>query len=370
VGRIDGMVCFVPLTAPGDRARIRITERKKRFLRGEIAELLEASKERVEPPCPVYRRCGGCQWQHIAYSAQLEAKKTHLRETLARMAHVHVQVPDLIPSPRTYGYRRSARIKIDKQRRIGFHRRYSHTIVPIVSCPVFEPSLNAHLPTVREALARFRKPPAEVELLRREETSIQHAFLWTGEHSKLGFTQANEAVNYALQEEIAGYLGRRLGPDEEVLDLFCGDGNLSLPLAQRGMKVRGYDISGPAVEKAKTRARSMGLERAVYSRAPYQRLIGTLRSQAGRYGALILDPPRAGLEGKAGEIAELAVPRVVYVSCIPAVLARDLLFFLKCGYAIEHVQPMDMFPQTFHLETVVFLALETVRDAEKGGSHE
>ncbi len=360
VGRIDGMVCFIPRTAPGDRARIRITERKKRFLRGDLVELLAPSDQRTEPPCPVFDRCGGCQWQHIQYPAQLAAKREHLRETLARMAQVHIDIPELIPSPAIYNYRRSARLKVDKQRRIGFHERQSHRMVPIDTCPVFEPQLNDYLPVLRRELEKLRRPPTEAELLRRESEPVQHAFLWTGEHSKIGFVQANEAVNLALQEEIGAYLAEHLSEEEEILDLFCGDGNLSLPLAQRGMRVRGYDINRPAIHKAQRRAKELGLTRAVYSRAPYQHLIDTLHSQSEDYEALILDPPRAGLEGKAGLIAELAIPRIVYVSCIPAILARDLLFFLKCGYTIDRVQPLDMFPQTFHIETVVFLSLETV----------
>jgi 23S rRNA (uracil1939-C5)-methyltransferase len=359
VGRIDNMVCFVPYTAPGDRIRLRITEKKKRFLRGEMTELIVPSKERVEAPCPVFGRCGGCQWQHISYDAQLTAKRDHLRQTLVRMAQLHIEPPQLVPSPAIYNYRRSARVKISKRGRIGFHSRQSHRFVPIDTCPVFEPALNGHLPVMRSELAELHRSPNEAELLRRDDGEVRHAFLWTGEHSKLGFAQANEAINRTLQNEISSYLSARLSEEETVLDLFCGDGNLSIPLARRGMKVRGYDISEPAVTRAQQRAAELGLEQAVYSRAPYQKIISTLSAQADSYGAMILDPPRAGLEEKAGEIAALAVPRVVYVSCIPAILARDLLFFLKCGYTIEHVQPMDMFPQTFHLETVVCLALES-----------
>jgi tRNA/tmRNA/rRNA uracil-C5-methylase (TrmA/RlmC/RlmD family) len=364
VGRVDGMVCFVPLTAPGDRARVRFTERKKRFLRGELVELLSPSPQRTSPQCPVFGRCGGCQWQHIDYPAQLEAKREHLSQTLRRMAGVRIDPPDLIPSAEIYHYRRSGRLKVDRQRRLGFHRRQSHRIVPIDTCPVFETPLNEHLAVLRRELAGLRRIPSEAELLRREGEPVKHAFLWTGEHSKLGFAQVNAQINAALQEVIAEYLLPRIDAGKEVLDLFCGDGNLSLPLARRDLRVRGFDISRPAVEEARERARAAGLLQAEYSQAPYQELMGQLSEHAGAYGALILDPPRAGLEGKAGAIAALAVPRVVYVSCIPAILARDLLHFLKFGYTIDRVQPLDMFPQTFHLETVVFLSLDVPKEVQ------
>ncbi|MFW5711516.1 MAG: class I SAM-dependent RNA methyltransferase [Spirochaetota bacterium] len=371
VGRIENMVCFIPFTAPGDIVQVEITQRKKKFLRGRAAALTAPSPLRVEPPCPYFGLCGGCQWQHIDYAQQLESKRSHLQHILRKSAGIEYPVPAPLPSPQIFEYRRSARLKVNIAGEVGFFREQSNTVVPIEHCMVLEPVLNEEIPAIKAEIeakltaADAMAPPIlplEVELSSENGEAATHDFLYQGEPSKQGFLQANRGVNRLLQSFIHQHIDALTEKDDTVLDLFCGDGNLSLPLAASGVHVLGYDISGLAIKKARRAAAEIytGKNSAgscSYRREPFQKIMNRVAEKAPEIRAAILDPPRQGLAGKAGAIAALGFPMVLYISCIPAILARDLLFFIKAGYEIREIQPMDMFPHTYHLETAVALTL-------------
>ncbi len=371
VGRIENMVCFIPFTAPGDIVQVEITQHKKRFLRGRAAALTVPSPLRVDPPCPYFGDCGGCQWQHIDYAQQLESKRSHLQHLLRTSAGIEYPVPAPLPSPQIYEYRRSARLKVNAAGEIGFFREQSNTVVPIERCMVMEPVLNKEIPAIKADIeakltaADAMAPPIlplEVELASEGGEAAAHDFLYQGEHSKQGFLQANRGVNSLLRSFIRQHIDALTEEGDTVLDLFCGDGNLSLPIAASGVHVLGYDISAPAIKKAQRSAAEMyagnkSAGRCTYRRAPFQKIMSTIAEKAPEIRAAIFDPPRQGLAGKAGTIATMGFPVVLYISCIPAILARDLLFFIKAGYEIREIQPMDMFPHTYHLETAVALTL-------------
>ena len=366
VGRIENMVCFVPFTAPGDVAEVEITQRKKTFARGRTVSFEALSTQRVEAPCPYFGECGGCQWQHIDYRQQLESKRSHLQHILKKTAGIEYSVPPPLPSPQTYKYRRSARLKVNAAGEVGFFREHSNTVVPIKGCMVMEPALNREIPALKaEITAKLNSHsspvpavlPLEVELSSEEGAVADYNLLYQGEHSKQGFLQANRRVNRMLQDFVHHHIDRLTSDGDTVLDLFCGDGNLSLPLSGLGLNVIGYDISQPAITKAQQQATQVPSGGFTYQRAPYEKIIRTIAEQAPDIQAAILDPPRQGLAGKADTIATMGFPVIVYISCIPAILARDLLYFIKAGYEIAAIQPMDMFPHTYHLETAVVLTL-------------
>lgn len=360
LGRIDNMVCFVPFTAPGDIVQVEIIQRKKKFLRAKAVSFITQSSERVSPPCPYFGECGGCQWQHIGYPQQLESKRSHLEGILLKTAGTKISVPPPIPSPATYEYRRTARFKIDAAGEVGFYREHSNTLVPIDKCLLMEPVINSMLPRIKRDIPSTL--PLEAEVVSEEGLEADYTFLFQGDHSKYGFLQTNRHINRSLQEFIYRHVRNNTRPGDKVLDLFCGDGNLSIPLGDLGVRVIGYDISRPAIEKARgsiplsVPSHSRKGEFS-YRRAPFQKIISTINRQTPEIRAAIFDPPRQGLSGKAGLIAEMGFPLVLYVSCIPPVLARDLRFFLKAGYELIEIQPMDMFPHTYHLETAVALRL-------------
>ncbi len=360
IGRIDNMVCFVPFTAPGDVVQVEITQRKKKFLRAKAVSFISQSSERVSPPCPYFGECGGCQWQHIGYQQQLESKRSHLEGILLKTAGVEISVPPPIPSPVTYEYRRTARFKIDAAGEVGFFREHSNTLVPIDKCVLMEPVINKILPRIKRDIPSGS--PLEAEVVSEEGVEADYSFLYQGDHSKRGFLQTNRHINRSLQQFIYRHVKNNTRPGDMVLDLFCGDGNLSIPLGELGVRVTGYDISRPAIEKARrsiplsvpSHSREGGFS---YRRAPFQKILSTISTQSPDIRAALFDPPRQGLSGKAGRIAEMGFPLVLYVSCSPPVLARDLRFFLEAGYELLEIQPMDMFPHTYHLETAVALRL-------------
>lgn len=366
VGRIENMVCFVPFTVPGDIAQVQITQQKKKFMRGRAVSFDTLSPQRVEAPCPYFGECGGCQWQHIDYPQQLESKRSHLQHLLKKSAGIEYSVPAPLPSPQIYEYRRSARLKVNAAGEVGFFREHSNTVVPIDRCIVLEPALNREIPALKAEIAEKKGSsgsagpaglPLEVELSSEGGSTAQYNFLYQGQHSKQGFLQANRQVNRMLQGFVQRHIERFTADGDTVLDLFCGDGNLSLPLSGLEVDVIGYDISRPAIAKAKKAAAEIPAGGFTYRRAPYEKIIRTIGEQSAAIQAAILDPPRQGLTGKAAAIAAMGFPAVLYISCIPAILARDLLFFVKAGYEIAEIQPMDMFPHTYHLETAVVLTL-------------
>src|SRR6056297_1926446 len=259
VGRIENMVCFVPFTAPGDLVQVEITQHKKKFLRGKVVAFDTRSPKKVEAPCPYFGDCGGCQWQHIDYSQQLESKRAHLQHVLHKSAKIDYPVPPVIASPKTYNYRRTAQLKINAAGELGFFREHSNTVVPIDQCLVMEPALNSVIPRIKEKLAGLLEKespqlPVEVEIISEDGQSATFHFIYKGRHSTQSFLQANCEVNTHLQEFILRHVRQRVQTGQTVLDLFCGDGNLSLPLAELGVKVIGYDISRPAIKKARRAA--------------------------------------------------------------------------------------------------------------------
>lgn len=357
VGRIENMVCFVPYTVPGDVISVELLERKKNYLRGRLVEVLSPSQWRTEPVCPYFGNCGGCQWQHVHYAQQLSAKKRHLSHILKRITGLDFHINDLIPSPDTYNYRRVSRMQVGKKGELGFYRGLSNEIVPIDSCSVFEGPLNSLIPGIRDILKKKNALPSEVELISRKNEGPRFTLLYPGHHSEQGFIQANREVNRQLQECVYHWISSKIGSANLVLDLYCGDGNLSLPLQDLPVIVHGYDISAPSVERACRTVREEGLSGFSYETAPLQKVMKKIAKGKQEVGAVICDPPRQGLGNLAPVLSSIRAPLFIYISCIPSVLARDLRVFLESGYSVDCIQPLDMFPQTFHLETAVLLVL-------------
>lgn len=377
VGRNEGKVCFVPYTAPGDRTKVRITEKKRKFDRGELVELVEAGESRVEPRCRYFGSCGGCSWQHIAYREQLRAKRDHLAHLLNRRAGLEVEVPDLIPSPSTYHWRRTARLKVIPPAQLGFRRARSREAIPIEHCPVLEEELNGKLAEARRGLSEFTGPkPEEVELFHRPGEEADYRFISAGAAGYTGtqrpvnaFLQPNGGINELLRTDVRRFASHHVeggfatAGRPRILDLFCGDGNLSLPLADLGVAVTGYDLSPVSVELANRAAAEQKLEGYRYKTARFPEVLKKLQREISMNGdegfsLAILDPPRGGLFGEADRFIELAIPVIIYVSCIPSVLSRDLEALVRSGYRIEELKLYDMFPHSSHVESLVLLRKE------------
>jgi len=360
----DGRVVFVPFTAPGDRVRVTIGLRRARFMKGEVLELLEAGPGRTDPLCPVFGVCGGCDWQHLAYETQLEAKRTILRDAIERIAHL--PVPERFsfrPSPSPYAYRSRARVSAERGR-VGFKRRRSHAVCATARCPVLVPALDEPLASLA---AEPPQATGEWELSAGSDGSTSVAPLpvrdsgaWVdvdvlGERLRVSagsFLQANAA----LREPLASAVAEAAGHGALGLELFAGAGLFTLPLARRFERLVAVESNPGAVADLEENLAAAGLgEIEIVAQAVEEAFEGgTLASL--RPDAVVLDPPRGGLEPAAREgLPRLAAPRVVYVSCDPATLARDVAVLADRGYELVALEGFDLFPQTAHVEAVACL---------------
>lgn len=349
IGRVDGVVLFVPFGAPGDRAEVLITERKRTFARGRLLRLLETAPQRVTPRCPYFTLCGGCEWQHLPYPEQVRLKSEHVRSHLSRIGKfVDPPVLPCLPSPQPYGYRNHARLQRTPTGLIGYRAARSHEVVAVATCPILEPVLDETVQ--RLALA----PPAsapEDEMQLRVAMPLQIG-AYSYHFAPDAFFQANTAIAAQLVTAVLQALA--LQGTEQVLELYCGGGLFTIPIADTGAFVLGVEGNRVAIADAQTNAALAGVSgRVTWLTAPVEAALLQPTIQQRQWDAIVLDPPRAGVVPAAlTALLTLAAPKVVYVSCDPATLARDARLLCDNGYRLSYAQPFDMFPQTHHVETL------------------
>ena len=355
IGRLaDGCTVFVALTAPGDVARVRVFERRKRFARAELVELETSSSLRIEPRCEVFGRCGGCDWQHLSYEAQIEAKGAVVRDAITRIARLELPSDFVFhASPQEYRYRSRARL-LQQGGEIGFRRRGSHEMCSVRACPVLVPALEAKL---GEAGLRTGEPELELAVGTVEPHSGAVAgcieFEVAGDRLRISegaFSQANALLLETLVESVMD----AAGGGAAVCELYAGAGLFTLGLSRVFTDVLAIEVNPRA-----TRDLAFNLERAgrtnvqVLTRA-VDRALGHVRKAAPE--VIVLDPPRSGLDaGAAAELASLGARRIVYLSCDPATLARDIKAMAEGGFALVSLAGFDLFPQTAHVEALAVL---------------
>ena len=344
IGRTaDGLVVFVPYALPGETVEVEIVHRRKNFARGTLVRIAQAGPDRVEPRCTYFGACGGCQWQHMAYPTQLRFKTQIVREQLTRFGKLPApEVRDCIPSPREYNYRNHIQLVSSPDHRLGFYAEGTHNVVEIEQCVIADETLNKNLVTGKQ-------PLASVELRVTEtETIGAHTYIV----SPQSFFQVNSHVAPLLVNEVMTALNLQ-GP-EDVLDLYCGVGLFTLPISERARAVLGVENSKGAIEDARMNLRGRSNMRLLLADVSYA--LNHKDVSRNKWDAIVLDPPRAGVDYETlVSLAKLQAPKLVYVSCDPATLARDLKFLCANGYALAYAQPLDMFPQTHHVETVAVL---------------
>ena len=383
LARQNGQVVLLPFVLPGELVRAETRPAKGATLRGEVAALIESSAERVEPACRYFADCGGCHYQHAGYPYQLELKAAILRETVRRLGGIDLDVPLRVSSAEPWGYRNRIQLHISG-RQLGFLRAESHDLCAVDSCPVASPRLNQALLALNDAVLRPEWPEfLEALEVFTNENDIQLNIVQSrrpvaarffnfcaeaipgflpgaleyraaGHTFRIGrgsFFQVNRFLIDSLVEEVVGALNPADG-DSPVIDLYAGVGLFTLPLSKRFAKVTAVERSGPAF-------RDLEWNSAVAETAirPVQSATEDfLHEMQAPAGIIIADPPRSGL-GKAvtDELVRLRARRLVVVSCDPATLARDLKS-LSAAYRIERATLVDLFPQTYHFETVMHLA--------------
>jgi tRNA/tmRNA/rRNA uracil-C5-methylase (TrmA/RlmC/RlmD family) len=350
LAHVEGKTVFVSLAAPGDRVRVKIDRSQGDLLFASIEEIVTPSPVRIEPPCPYFGRCGGCDFQQLTYEAQLVAKAEMIRDCLHRIARLE-NVPEIAvtPSPREWRYRMRAMWQIDRDKRaIGYYERGSRRVCDVADCAVLQPELQEKLEQVRAT--DWREFPPELKHL---DVVAGGSLTVRGEVYQYN-AEAFFQINPSLLEPLIDFaLADASG--ETALDLYCGVGLFTLPLARQFKKVVGVESNSAAARFARRNLQRAGLANA---RVIHAAVAEWFRSDSARQvDFVLLDPPRAGAESAVIKgIVDLQPAEISYVSCDPATLARDLRKLMIAGYAINSIAGFDLFPQTHHVETVVRLS--------------
>jgi 23S rRNA (uracil1939-C5)-methyltransferase len=383
LGRLDGRAVLAPFVLPGERVRAEAISEKPGLLHARLLEVLEASPERVAPPCPYFGRCGGCHYQHAPYARQLELKRAILEDQLRRIGKLEPPGEIAVVSAEPWHYRNRVQLHITSAG-LGYREAQSHKPCPVEQCPIASPAIEAALQILREMLREPRWPrflrslelfsnetEMQINVLETARPIARHFFDWCAERipglvpGALDYPAAGHRfrvsgrsffqVNRFLIDRLAG-AALEGAEGRTALDLYAGVGLFSLALAQRFESVTAVESGAAAVEDLRFNAERAGFDVRA-ERAPAEAFLETL---SGAPDFMLLDPPRAGIGARmVPRLADLRVPRLAIVSCDPATLARDLAGLLGAGYRLESITLIDLFPQTYHLETVVHLTFQS-----------
>ena len=362
----EGMTVFVYLAAPGDWVRVEIERTRGKVAFASIKEIIKPSPLRIEPPCPYFGRCGGCDFQQLNYETQLQTKVEIIRDCLQRLGGLD-PVPDfeIQPSPNEWHYRARANWQVDRAtNELGYFERGSNRVCDVEFCAVLVPELQAELERVRRELPEIN-PGKNIEAVAGDEGVSLASDAATFEtkvvsrkiagetfyFSAAGFFQINHEL---LEPIIAAAIGDAAG--RLAVDLYCGVGLFTVPLARRFTRVVGIESNRTATRFARENLSSANLSNAVVETARVGEWLQKQSAFVGPVDFLLLDPPRTGAENKDIQgILALRPSQISYVSCDPATLARDLKKLIAAGYKLDSIKAFDMFPQTHHVETVVRL---------------
>lgn len=406
VGRKDGVVIFVPGTIPGEQAEIQVVSRKKSYQTGAVREIIKPSPHRRTPPCPYSSECGGCPLMHMDYSAQCKAKESLVQSTVTRLAKLDFKVNPIVGADTETGYRNKAAFAV-KDGKIGYYHTASHSIVEIKSCPLADDSINAVLKAMRPFVKDFKGTinhvvvrstdnavmvtvvtdkksfPYKKELISTlaplNVASINVNYCTNPKHilgartenifgaptipytisgntfdvSPTAFLQVNTSQTqklYSLAIDSVDLAGR------QVIDGYCGIGTISLALARKAAKVTGVELNPDSIKNATAAAKANGITNAEFICGRCEDVLtGLLKSDDNP--VLFVDPPRSGMEKSLTcAIGQSSVSDLVYISCDPATLSRDIKLLTEQGFAVKSITPVDMFPNTAHVETVCLLS--------------
>jgi tRNA/tmRNA/rRNA uracil-C5-methylase (TrmA/RlmC/RlmD family) len=351
VGRYHEFVVFVPFVALGEDVEVEITELKQKFARGRLVQVIKASPDRVTAPCPYFGECGGCQYQHINYERQLELKHKQISDLFERIGKIsRALILPVAPCPLPYGYRNRIMVRSQWDRRkqglnIGFLRHDNPMVIDIEECIISEPAINQQLKDVRA-----HPPP------RGGFKNVLRIVPEGWEVPPDSFFQNNFHLLPALLETVRGSLAA--SGAKVLMDAYCGVGFFSIELADLVEKYVGIELDTKAIKAARNNAQARRRMNGEFLAAATEDLLPRL---VGKYlpgeTCILLDPPRTGCRPDVLELLrEFRPKQVIYVSCHPATLARDLNILGAAGvFDLKQVVPLDMFPQTQHVECVADL---------------
>lgn len=412
IGHINRKPVFVDGLLPGEKALVQLTEDKKQYARAKVIKRLTDSQARIKPHCPIYDQCGGCNLQHLSHSGQVEAKQQALSELMSKFAATETQQDFTQAEPIVASelhYRRCSRFSINPgggKLQFGFRKKQSKEIVDVEQCPVLAQSLNELLPPLRSLLIQLKgqKHLGHVELVEADNgrvVLIRHLQPFNDKDMTLlrqfaeqydvilylaptsdsidrisgqapyyeldgqklyfspkDFIQVNREVNKQMVQQALDWL--EVEPQDRVLDLFCGLGNFSLPLAKRANTLVGVEGVDEMVHRATDNSMINKQNNAAFYQANLEQDVTTMVWAQEHFNKVLLDPARAGAAGVMQHVVNLNPERVVYVSCNPATLARDSQVLLKQGYQLERLGMLDMFPHTGHLESMALFTKKSM----------
>lgn len=360
VGRVDGCVVFAPFVTVDETVEVEITTVRKRFAEARLLRVLEPAATRESAPCAYYARCGGCCYQHVAYDQECTLKTQQVRAALERIGRIaEPPVADIVPAPEPYGYRN--KITLHGPGRPGFKDISGETTVPIDRCIIATDAVNAllenapELPEARDTLTcrattrgdTWRSDRGDRRAVLREDVGGT-----TYQFGAESFFQ----VHTAMQAKLLAHLDALLASDPPgvLLDAYCGVGVFAIALASRARECHGIEADRQATHAAAANAQNAGVGNASFYAGQTERLLPDMLSELDPATlCVLLDPPRAGCSDRVVKALTAARPaRMLYVSCNPATLARDLKAFGEARYRVASVQPFDMFPRTAHIEVV------------------
>lgn len=404
VGRHNGKTVFVADALPGDKVVAKITKQQRRFDEAVLSELLESSTQRVQPTCKHYKTCGGCQLQHLNTSNQVQYKQNWVLQQLERAAKL---LPDHIGEPLTsspYNYRRSARIGINQTKSgdavVGFRRKNSNRIENVDHCPVLNSTVEHLFPTLRTLLNKYRDEakqithaelsigdnngllcfrikknlsqqlqqglcdlcqPLKLNLYFQTDETLET--IWQNEPNSFSiyqdielrfmpgdFIQVNSSVNELMIKQAIDWLSP--AENDRILDLFCGLGNFSLPLARKASEVIGVEGSDMMVQRATDNAELNNIHNCTFMAADLSKPIKKQQWFNANCNLALIDPPRTGAFELVKQLEDAPFERILYISCNPASLVRDAAVLCNHGYKLTQFGVMDMFPQTTHIESM------------------
>ena len=430
VGKAQGFTVFVKGALPGETVKVKLFQVKKSYASGNILSVEQASSQRVEPPCPYYKTCGGCQLQHLSYEGQLAVKRRQVQDALERIGHIEgCEVLPVIGMANPWHYRNKMQFPVAKTQgeiQIGCYAALTHNVIDIDDCIIQKQANNKIMQVVRRWMQQFNIAAYDentgkgvvrhvmgrvgvktgdvmaviitacydiphagelVTMLKREVGGLKSIVQNINKKrtniimgsknrvlygkstikdklgnlkfsiSPLSFFQVNSEQTEKLYATALDFASLRGG--ETVIDCYCGTGTISLYLAQKAGKVYGIEIVEPAIKDANANAAANNISNAQFICGDAAVEMPALLAKGVKPDVVLLDPPRAGCDKKVlAAIAEVKPHKIVYVSCNPASLARDMAFLTEHGYKATKAQPVDMFPMTHHVETVAEMVIK------------
>lgn len=408
--RHEGFVVFVPFTAIGDQIECRITHKKKRFAEGVLVKIIKPGPGRTVPACPYFGKCGGCQLQHLTYEKQLDYKKIAIDDSLTRIGHIGFNCQSVIPAEHHWAYRRHITLHLREENNVfvgGYIAIDNHSLLKVELCPIFVDKSDPVIRNVQELVKKLKAVPGNlgrVTIFKQHEHKfllnfvfdklpvncqevLHHAFenqkMWMGIEARstvdsmaFGKTRGHlEIEGLTLQFNLNSFIQNH--PEQSlkiyrkivsyalsvganrVVDLFCGIGVSSLMLAQQGMQVWGVEVNPDSIEIAKQNAANNELISVKFYAATVEKLLPQ-KLKEWTPDLVIINPPRQGMEpGSIEVLNKQPVDRIIYISCMPSTLARDLHLFSEI-YEVESCEGVDMFPQTAHVESLTILRKKIV----------